>query len=67
MNVDWYQPYKNRKCSVGVMYMVVLNLPREIHYKRENVILVGLTLSSQKCVFFVHFLKQRKTGEIWNI
>ena len=52
MNVDWYQPYKNRKCSVGVMYMVVLNLPRGIHYKRENVILVGLTLSFSKvCIF----------------
>ena len=42
LNVDWYQPHKNRKYSVGVIYMVVLNLPREIRYKRENVILVGL-------------------------
>ncbi len=42
LNVDWYQPYKNRKYSIGVIYMVLLNLPREVRYKRENVILVGL-------------------------
>ncbi len=42
INVDWYQPYKHRKYSIGVIYMVLLNLPREVRYKRENVILVGL-------------------------
>ena len=28
--------------SVGVMYMAVNNLPRELRYKRENIILVGI-------------------------
>lgn len=42
LNVDWYKPYKNQNYSIGVIYMVILNLPREVRYKRENVILVGL-------------------------
>ena len=42
LNVDWYQPYKDRKYAVGVIYLVILNLPREVRYKRENVILAGL-------------------------
>ena len=42
LNVDWYQPYKNQMYSIGVIYMVILNLLREIQYKRENVILVSL-------------------------
>ncbi len=42
LNVDWYQPYKNRKYSIGVIYLALLNLPREVRYKRENIILVGL-------------------------
>ena len=42
LNVDWYQPYKDRKYSIGVLYMVIFNLLREVRYKRENVILIGL-------------------------
>ena len=33
---------KHRKYSVGVIYVVLMNLPREIQFKRENVIIVGL-------------------------
>ncbi|XP_077050070.1 uncharacterized protein LOC143696996 [Siphateles boraxobius] len=42
MNVDWYQPYKHSPYSVGVIYLVVLNLPREERFKDENMILVGV-------------------------
>lgn len=42
MNIDWYQPYKFSEYSVGVIYMVVLNLPREERFKEENLIIVGL-------------------------
>ena len=34
--------FKHRKYSVGVIYVVLMNLPREIRFKRENVIIVGL-------------------------
>ena len=43
MNMDFFQPYKHIKgYSVGAIYCVILNLPREIRYKRENVLLIGV-------------------------
>ena len=43
LNVDWFQPYTRRSdVYVGVIYVVLLNLPREEHFKWENVILVGI-------------------------
>ena len=43
MNVDWFKPFKHRNdFSVGVIYMVLMNLPRSTRFKKENVILVGI-------------------------
>ena len=43
LNVDWFQPFVRRSdVSVGVIYLVLLNLPREERFKWENVILVGV-------------------------
>lgn len=42
LNIDWLQPYKHTEYSVGVIYLVILNLPRSIRFKRENVILMGV-------------------------
>ena len=42
LNVDWFQPFEHFTYSVGVIYLVLLNLPRSLRYKRENVILVGV-------------------------
>lgn len=43
LNVDWFQPFKHRKdISVGVLYMVITNLPRSDRFKRDNVIIVGI-------------------------
>ena len=42
INVDWFQPFTRVQYSVGAIYLVVQNLPREIRYKEENLILVGL-------------------------
>ena len=36
LNVDWFQPFKHREYSVGVMYLAVMNLPQQLRYKREN-------------------------------
>ena len=44
LNVDWLQPYKHTEHSVGVIYLVILNLPRSIRYKREIVIYMGIYL-----------------------
>ena len=43
LNVDWYQPYQRKSdCSVGAIYCTIMNLPRELRNKRENVLLVGI-------------------------
>ena len=42
LNVDWFQPYKHTNHSCGVIYLVLMNLPREERFKPENVILVGI-------------------------
>ncbi|XP_035665651.1 uncharacterized protein LOC118408900 [Branchiostoma floridae] len=42
LNVDWFQPYKNIKESIGIMYLSVMNLPREQRFKEENIIVVGI-------------------------
>ena len=42
LNVDWYQPFNHTLYSVGVIFLAILNLPRELRYKPENVILCGI-------------------------
>lgn len=42
LNVDWFQPYKHTVHSVGVIYLTILNLPRSLLFKRQNVVLLGL-------------------------
>ena len=42
LNIDWLQPYKHTQHSVGVIYIVILNLPCAIRFKCENVILFGV-------------------------
>ena len=43
INVDWFQPFKRRNDrSVGAIYLVLLNLPREQRFKWENIIVAGI-------------------------
>ena len=42
MNVDWFQPYKHSPYSVGVIYLAIMNLPREERFKQENIIIAGI-------------------------
>ena len=42
INVDWFQPYKHLSYSVGAIYIAILNLPRDVRYKVENVLLIGI-------------------------
>jgi len=42
LNTDWFQPFEKTRYSVGVLCLVVLNLPRDQRYKMENIIIVGL-------------------------
>ncbi|CAC5425176.1 unnamed protein product [Mytilus coruscus] len=42
INLDWFQPYEHVQYSVGVMYAVILNLPRNERFKLKNVVLIGI-------------------------
>ena len=42
LNCDWFPPFDRTQYSVGVMYAVVLNLPRAIHFKPENLLIIGI-------------------------
>ena len=42
MNVDWFQPYERHTYSLGAIYLTIQNLPRDVRFKPENVILVGV-------------------------
>lgn len=42
LNCDGFQPFKHTQYSVGVLYLVLLNLPRSLRFKPENVIIVGI-------------------------
>ena len=42
MNIDWFQPYKHLTYSVGVIYLTIMNLPCNLRYKRENILLLGI-------------------------
>ncbi|CAG8829158.1 35966_t:CDS:2, partial [Racocetra persica] len=41
-NLDWYTPYSHVKRSCAPIYMTILNFPRHIRYRSENLILVGI-------------------------
>ena len=42
MNVDWFEPFERGVYSTGVIYLTILNLPRNERYLTENVIIVGI-------------------------
>lgn len=42
LNIDWFQPFDHYTYSIGVIYLVIMNLPRNQRYKRQNVIIVGI-------------------------
>lgn len=56
MNVDWFQLFKYSLYSVGVIYLVLMNLFRGERFKRENVIIVGIFLGLGELQSFNLFL-----------
>ena len=41
LNVDWFT-FNYSYGSLGIVYLAVLNLPRDIRFQLENVIVVGI-------------------------
>jgi hypothetical protein len=42
MNVDWFRPFEHSPYSIGVIYFVILNLPQNLRYKQDNIIVGGI-------------------------
>lgn len=42
MNIDWFQPFKRTTYSIGVIYLVIMNLPRNERFLPKNVIICGI-------------------------
>ena len=42
INIDWFQPFKHIQYSVGIIYLLILNLPHNIWNKAKNIILVRI-------------------------
>ncbi|PKB93185.1 hypothetical protein RhiirA5_247878, partial [Rhizophagus irregularis] len=42
INLDWFQPFNSSAYSSGVIYRVICNLSRDIRFKRENMLYLGL-------------------------
>ena len=66
LNIDWFQPFDHFIYSVGVIYLVVLNLPREVRYKRENVIIVGVIPGPKEPPLVINSYLSPLVTELWN-
>ena len=44
INLDWFQPFDSLVYSYRAIYDVICNLPREIRFKKENMLTLGLLL-----------------------
>jgi len=42
LNLDWFQPYSGVTYSTGILYAAIANLPRNIRFKRENMLILGI-------------------------
>lgn len=42
INVDWFQPFTRTQDSVGLIYAVICNLPREIRFLPKNTLILGV-------------------------
>ena len=57
LNLDWFNPFKHVQYSVGVLYLVVENLPRSERYKLENIIVVGTLPGPKEPKYINSYLK----------
>ena len=42
INLDWFQPFESSEYSTGAIYGVICNLPRDVRFKKENMLTLGL-------------------------
>ena len=64
LNVDWYQPFKQSPYSIGVIYLVLLNLPRAMRFKKEIVFVVGIIPGPQEPSLTINGYLRPLVGEL---
>src|SRR2546423_46039 len=42
LNLDWFQPFDGTNHSTGVLYAAICNLPRDIRFKRKNLLIISI-------------------------
>src|SRR5204863_546950 len=42
LNLDWFQPFDGTSHSTGVLYAAICNVPRDIRFKRENLLIISI-------------------------
>ena len=42
LNCDWFQPFTHTQFSIGVLYLAIENLPRNLRFQKQNIIVVGI-------------------------
>ena len=42
LNCDWFQSFDHSCYSVGVLYLAILNFPRSVRFRPENIIIAGI-------------------------
>ena len=42
INLDWFQLFDSASYSTGAIYGVICNLPREVRFKKENMLILAL-------------------------
>jgi hypothetical protein len=42
INLDWFQPYEGTYYSTGVLYAAICNLPRDVRFLPENIMILGI-------------------------
>src|SRR6266480_3594473 len=48
INLDWFQPFDSASYSTGAIYGVICNLPREVRFKKENMLILALLPGSDE-------------------
>lgn len=69
LNVDWFCPFKRTEYSMGVIYLVLLNLPRNQRFKWKNVITLGVIPGPKEPSLTINsFLRPHvdELLELWN-
>src|SRR6266487_7030379 len=42
LHLDWFQPLDGTSHSTGVLYAAICNLPRDIRFKHENLLIISI-------------------------